>query len=113
MGTAYLDIDQLHAIVGAMADAAMVNNSTLDALLLNIDARYAASLPEGRGGGMDRVLTTLDRLNTTGQLSSGTVPFVIWLKNAAFRAVGNPALQNILNQAIARVSAQASGSVSR
>lgn len=110
MGTAYLDIDQLHAIVGAMADAAMVNNSTLDALLLNIDARYASSLPEGRGGGMDRVLTTLDRLNTTGQLSSGTVPFVIWLKNAAFRAVGNPALQNILNQAIARVSAQASGS---
>jgi hypothetical protein len=111
MATAYLDQDQILAIVGAMTDAAMVNTSTLDALLLNIDARYAAALPEGRGG-LDRVLMTLDRLNTTGQLSNGTVPFVIWLKNAAFRAVGNPALQNILNQAIARVSALASGTAS-
>lgn len=111
MATAYLDQDQILAIVGAMSDAAMVNSSTLDALLLNIDARYASALPEGRGG-IDRVLLTLDRLNTTGQLSNGTVPFVIWLKNAAFRAVGNPAPQNILNQAVARVSALASGTAS-
>jgi V8-like Glu-specific endopeptidase len=108
MAVSYLDQDQIHAILGAMTDAGMANNSTLDALLSGIDVRYAAALPDG-GRPVDRALLTLDRLNTTGQLSNGTVPFVSWLKNAAFRAGGNLDPQNILNQAVARVSALASG----
>jgi V8-like Glu-specific endopeptidase len=108
MATAYLDQDQILAIVGALTDARMLNHRTLDSLVSGIDGRYAAGLPDSTRP-IDRALMTLDRLNTTRQLSNGTVPFVNWLKNAAVGASEDRDPQTILNQALARVSALASG----
>ncbi|MEP7124986.1 MAG: trypsin-like peptidase domain-containing protein [Byssovorax sp.] len=107
----YLSQETIFEILGAMTDAGMVNNSTLDTLLAGIDVHYATSLPDS-GRPIDRVLMTLDRLDTTGQLADGAVPLVTWLKNASARALGQREPQNILNQAVARVSALASGTAS-
>jgi hypothetical protein len=108
MAIAYLNQDQILEMVKAMSEAGMVTTSVLDALLAGIPARYAAGLPES-GRPMDRLMVSLDRLNTTGQLSDGKAPLLTWLKNAAVRGFGYPDAESAINRALASVSAQISG----
>jgi hypothetical protein len=85
----------------------MARSKSLDALLEGIDPGYASSLPDD-GSANARLLMTLHRLNEVERLIDGTVPFALWLGNAVTLAGPLPAAE-VLNRALAEVSARASG----
>ncbi|AUX33517.1 MULTISPECIES: trypsin-like peptidase domain-containing protein [Sorangium] len=104
----YLPQPRIHELFAALTDAGMVRSSVLDSLLEGLLPAFASSLPDG-GQANARLLTTLQKLNAVERLTDGSVPFSVWLQNAASLAVAHPKAAAVLHRALADVSARAAG----
>lgn len=103
----YLPPPRIQEIFTAFRDAELVRSRILDSLLEGIDPGFVGSLPDD-GPANARLLTTLHRLNGVERITDGTVPFVLWLDNAASLATAFPNAAAVLSRALADVSARAS-----
>ncbi|AGP37692.1 trypsin-like peptidase domain-containing protein [Sorangium cellulosum] len=104
----YLPQPRIHELFAAFTDAGMVRSGVLDSLLEGLSPAFASSLPDG-GQANARLLTTLQRLNTVERLTDGSVPFSVWLQNAASLAAAFPKAAGVVLRALADVSARAAG----
>jgi V8-like Glu-specific endopeptidase len=108
MATAHLIHDKILEVIAAMSEEGLVTTKVLDGLVVGLNPRYAGMLPTD-GPPFDRVLVTLGQLNSTSQLSDGSVPMVTWLKNAQMRFSEFPVVRNLISEALASVSARVAG----
>lgn len=88
--------------------AGLAYPSKLEAMTEGIDQNFVAALPHGEN--MDsRLMKTLGMLNRTERLTDGTIPFVIWLKNAANLAIALPEPTKVISAHLSELNFRASG----
>ncbi len=107
MSFKHLSQDRILELISALTEAGLVTNKALDSLLTDINVQFVAGLPDDDTP-IDRLFKTINELNRVEQLIDGTVPFLIWLKNAAARAATNPKATRVIQAALADLSAKGS-----
>lgn len=107
MSFKHLSQDRILELISALTEAGLVTNKALDSLLTDINVQLVAGLPDDDTP-IDRLFKTINELNRVEQLIDGTVPFLIWLKNAAARAATNPRATRVIQAALADLSAKGS-----
>ncbi|HEU4404315.1 MAG TPA: trypsin-like peptidase domain-containing protein [Polyangiaceae bacterium] len=106
----YLDDEHMASLRRALRDAGLAEHDVLDSLAVDLPHAIRAVVNQTRIDPIDRLMRTLGWLNAKRRDDNGTVPLLLWLKNAAFRVEGiDQAAAEVVQRALAEVSAKASG----
>ncbi len=98
-------MDQLYA---AAVGAGFNSHDALRSLQSGINPFFRGRLPAAGGDANFSLLDTLGKLNQTEKLVGGEVPLLIWLRNAARLATGQPEGE-VFRAMLSRVGARAQG----
>lgn len=82
----HLPDQTINAIRNGLIEAGLVNPANLDAMMVNVNNQFAATLPTAGLAPSIRLLTELQRMNQVHNLRNGEVPLKQWLDSAAAMA---------------------------
>jgi endonuclease G, mitochondrial len=99
--------DRIDQIFTAARDLGLLGTSRRDVLWQDINPAFRYAIPDG-GTPIDQLLLDLSKLNQTGRLLDGTVPFEQWLRQA-FRLGGLDPRAVVFQQATDELAVRTSG----
>jgi V8-like Glu-specific endopeptidase len=97
--------ERLRELKQAAIDAGLIGPKR-EVLLMGMSAGYRYGFLKDLPNPLDQLSSDLDQLNKVERLTDGTVPFAIWLQNAADNAVVDGAVQ-IFERALTEVRTRA------
>jgi hypothetical protein len=96
-----LTIDEIHDLHAAAVEAGLARSR--DALVAGIAVAFVSGVPLGQNAS-EQILIDLNACNDAGELSDGSFPLEIWLKNATMLAGGRVAAE-VFRRALQKLAA--------